>query len=404
MSRAVSTLCGCVAILICAMTAAQSTPKLVPGVTLRAYQLEGDYQRLPDLRPAQTANFDQLRPVVDFARGSFFEVPSPFYSTVTGFLEIHTNGEYQFRLTSDDGSRLKIGKLLACDHDGRHGATSRLSEIMQLSVGRYPLRIDHFDSGGNRVLKLEWRRPGQDQFSITPSSALLTESDPTRLTSPGLKQVRGARRSGDRAPLTGVHPSYRVETIRPEGFEPRVGALAFLKDGRLVVGTFDPLQRDSISLPDIDAKEPDKLYAIDGFAHGTPLAVEVIAEGLHEPAGLCAVRNTLYVSQRKAITRLTDRDGDGFFETHLDVGSGWEGWNYHQFTFSVLHRHDKLYAALSTAMAPPGWEGMGTNAAVIGSASPRQALRCAVHSHGAPWLGRDGNQRSGERSAPRFDH
>ncbi len=94
--------------------------------------------------------------------------------------------------------------------------------------------------------------------------------------------------------------------------------------------------------------------------------VEVVADGLYEPCGLCAVGDDLYVSQRKAITKLSDLDHDGFYETHETVAEGWEGWNYHQFCFGLVHRDGKLYATLSTAMAPPAWEGMGTNAAPNG--------------------------------------
>ena len=50
----------------------------------------------------------------------------------------------------------------------------------------------------------------------------------------------------------------------------------------------------------------------------------------------------------------------------LAVASGWEGWNYHQFCFNLVERDGLLYTALSTAMAPPGWEGMLTNAAPNG--------------------------------------
>ncbi|MEM9381278.1 MAG: DUF1080 domain-containing protein, partial [Planctomycetota bacterium] len=51
---------------------------------------------------------------------------------------------------------------------------------------------------------------------------------------------------------------------------------------------------------------------------------------------------------------------------------GWQGWNYHQFTFGLLHRRGKLYTALSTTMAPPGWEGMETNS------GPNDPLRGSI--------------------------
>src|SRR5437762_245924 len=41
------------------------------------------------------------------------------------------------------------------------------------------------------------------------------------------------------AALEGVHPSYDVRTIHKQDFKPRVGGLAFLPDGRLLVTTWD---------------------------------------------------------------------------------------------------------------------------------------------------------------------
>jgi hypothetical protein len=143
--------------------------------------------------------------------------------------------------------------------------------------------------------------------------------------------------------------------------------MCFDSTGRLIVGTFNPLQRDDRNLPDIDSKKPDKLFAIKG-AMGDPAKIEVseCADGFYEPLGLCAVGDDIYCSNRKSIVKLSDMDRDGYYETREVVAEGWEGWNYHQFCFGLVHRDGKLYATLSTAMAPPAWEGMGTNAAPNG--------------------------------------
>src|SRR5262249_33296717 len=196
---------------------------------------------------------------------------------------------------------------------------------------------------------------------------LRAERDLTRVTSPGFKKIDDGRRPGDGKPVEGVHPAWKVTTIRPQGFEPMVGAMCFASDGRLIVGSFKPLQRDDRTLPDINSKQPDKLFAVNG-ATGDPkdIKVSVCADGLYEPLGLCAVGDDLYVSHRKEVTRLIDKDHDGFYETHETVADGSEGWNYHHVCMRLAQREDKLHASLSTAMAPPPWEGLGTNAAPNG--------------------------------------
>lgn len=334
-----------------------------PGVTLRVYRVESPPERIPRIASGQTPNFDELRPAIDFAGDGFGGTEPPFVSIVTGELLVERGGGHVFRLTSDDGSRLLIGRALVVDHDGRHSATTRESAEVVLEAGAHPFRIEHFDHVGNRALRLEWKRPGADSFEVVAAPFVRTERDLTRVTSPGFKRVEDGRRAGDGSPLTGVHPGWTLSTIRPEGFEPKVGAMTFLPDGRLIIGTFDPLQRDDRELPDIDSKPPDVLLEIEHWDAADPAAIRVreVATGLYEPTGMCVVDGDLYVAHRRAVERLTDADGDGYFETHEIVGEGWEGWNYHQFSFGLVHRKGKLYTALSTAMAPPGWEGMETN-------------------------------------------
>ncbi|MGE3107753.1 MAG: family 16 glycoside hydrolase [Phycisphaerales bacterium] len=372
------------------------------GVTFRAYDIsgQGEVRRIPVLLENQTPNVDELRPVVDFTSGAanpadanltlFPTIAAPITCVVRASIEIPGAGElggdsarsFVFRLISDDGSRLFIDDREVIDHDGRHGASSKDSGSLELAPGFHPLRIEYFDSGGSRRLRLEWKTPGAASFTLVPASNFWTESDLARVTSPGAKRIAAGSgegtpaprtRPGDRRALEGVHPSFRLETIRTQGLEPRVGALCFDSRGRLIVGTFDPLQRTEESLPDIEKKTPDKLYAVDGLLGATADAsgviegrVSVAADGLYEPCGAASVGDVLYVSHRRAVTRLIDRDADGFYETHEDVATGWEGWNYHQFNFGLVERNGLLYCGLATAMAPPKWEGMGTNAAPNG--------------------------------------
>ncbi len=335
-----------------------------PGVTFRLYEVADDPNEIPTLAPDQTPNVDQLREHIDYQYDDFAAVSAPFVTHVIAKLLITAPGEYRFRLTSDDGSRLAIGTQVVLRNDGRHASVSLTSDPRRLEVGAYPLFVEHFDHVGDRVLRLEWLPPGASDFALIPTANLRANRDLTRVTSPGVKRVEGARRPGDRTPLLDVHPGWTLSTIRPPGYEPKVGAMAFLPDGRLVIGTFDPLQRDDRELPDIESKEPDALYALANLDADDPTQITRtrIASDLYEPTGLCVVEGVLYVANRRGVERLLDTDDDGFFETHQIIGQGWEAWNYHQFAFGLLHRDAKLYTALSTAMAPPGWEGMKENA------------------------------------------
>jgi len=343
------------------------------GITLRAYALERAPDRLPTIAPGQTPNLDLLLPALDLRSPSALaELSAPFVATATGWIEVAEDASFRFRLRSDDGARLFIDDRLVIDHDGRHGATAKESAAIPLLRGARSIRIDWFDAGGQRALVVEWKREGESAYRVLDESVLRAEPDLARVTSPGPKRIADAGRAGDGRPVDGSHPALAIESAAPGGFLAKVGALATLADGRVLVGTFDPLQRDEERLPDIDAKKPDAIWSIAPDASGTLVATPVI-EGIYEPCGIAVVGRDIYVSHRLAITRFRDEDGDGRYESRHDVASGWEGWNYHQFTFGPVHvpasdgaGQGFLYAALSTAMAPPAWEGMGTNAAPNG--------------------------------------
>jgi hexosaminidase len=70
-----------------------------------------------------------------------------------GYVDVPMDGVYTFYLTSDDGSRLRIGDRVVIDHDGLHGATERSGQIA-LAAGFHPLSIQYFQAGGGRALSL----------------------------------------------------------------------------------------------------------------------------------------------------------------------------------------------------------------------------------------------------------
>ena len=56
-----------------------------------------------------------------------------------------------------------------------------MSAARPLEAGLVELRIEHFDAGGARALRLGWKVPGSEAFELVPASALFTEDDPTRV-------------------------------------------------------------------------------------------------------------------------------------------------------------------------------------------------------------------------------
>ena len=140
------------------------------------------------------------------------------------------------------------------------------------------------------------------------------------------------------APLEGVHPSFDVRTIRPAGFEPRVGGLAFLPDGRLLVTTWDIM---------------GGVYVLDNLETGDTAQIRVkrIASGLAEPLGIDVVDGEIYVLQKHELTKLKDLDGDEVIDEYEAICNSWGVTSdFHEFAFGLVYRDGYFYATLSMAM------------------------------------------------------
>ncbi len=322
----------------------QQTPR-EPGASLRVYWIGADMERIPKLMGGQTPNYSVVIPKIDLDGAATFGMEGDqFYAKVSGYLNVWREGEYVFRLTSDDGSRLTIRDEVVLDHDGLHGPDPK-DGTYRLAAGEHPFEIEFFEQAGGEVLKLEWKVPGSETFEVVPPSALTTPEGEVRVTSPGKKTLFDPLkrwRPGDGIPLAGVHPSFDLETVRPKDFQPRVGGMDFLPDGRLVVCTWDP---------------EGAVYLLDGVRAPKPhdITVKRIAAGLAEPLGLRVVDGTIYVLQKQELTRLRDLDGDDVIDEYFAVANGWGVTsNFHEFAFGLLYDKGYFYANLATAIDPGG--------------------------------------------------
>lgn len=321
-----------------------------PGLTLRLFASAEALERVLAPLPDQSPNLDELRAQIDLSGpADFGGLERRFVAEVACALWIETPGPHAFRVTSDDGSYLELDGRQVLLHDGEHAASSAECEL-ELAAGLHRLRLLMFQNEGECRLALEWRPAGKPEFELLCAPAAWTERGVTRVVAPGPKlfaEALGDRRPGDGLPLSGCHPGWRVEPLRPAGFEPKVGGLGWLPDGRLGVLTFDPKNNGERllapngmlwALSNLDAEAADEIQ------------VEAVAEGLYHPLGLLVVDGQLLVAERDQISRLEDRDGDGRYEHRERFAGGWTSDNYHHFTFGLERVGDRLYTALSTSI------------------------------------------------------
>ncbi|MEV6304336.1 family 16 glycoside hydrolase [Actinoplanes sp. NPDC051861] len=319
-----------------------AVPPQEPGVTLRTFDLQTSRDSICTLKPGQTPNIDKRMPVINWTTAADFGLEDRFQSEVTGNLNISAAGTHQFRLTSDDGSRLVIDSALVIDHDGAHGATAKEGAV-NLSAGYHSLRLDYFERGGGQQLTLEWRPPGASAFAVVPESALSTDAGVVRVTAPGRKECESAADSpGDGLPLTSVHPGYTLTNLRPSGFQPQVSAMDWFPDGRLAIATWGGSETT--------VGEVYVLSGVTGTTSPSQVTYRKVATGLREPMGLKIVDGKIYVSQKHELTELNDTNGDGVTDQYRRVATWPFGGNFHEFAFGLLYKDGFFYLNLSVSI------------------------------------------------------
>ena len=371
-----------VALTLLCQSAEAAPVELEPGMTLRLWQAGHELDRLHEPARGASTNLDELRERLDWtSKEDFAPLEERFVAEVTATLTVEHAGEHAFRLTSDDGSALWLDGELAILNDGLHAARTKEASV-DLQSGPHALRVLMFQNAGDVSLSLEWRSPLSEDFEVLDSRRLSTEAGVTRVTAPGEKQLTADVEGfvpGDRVPLEKVHPAWKLETIHPEDWDPMVGCLAWLPDGRLLVGTFEP-KNNGVWL-----EEPNgTLWALSNLEAEDPddIEVEVFAEGLYHPLGAELVDGSLYVLGRDELTRFADADGDGEWETREAFAAGWTSDNYHHFSFGLEHRDGYLYGTLSTNITFDGADELleGTPVAMNGPNSPERgsAMRISL--------------------------
>ncbi|MGP4101180.1 family 16 glycoside hydrolase [Nonomuraea sp. KM90] len=331
--------------LACLVVPAQAhaaVPPQEPGITLRTYDVQVELSKLCTLKPGQTPNVDKLMPTIDWTSDADFGLTDMFVTEAIGNIDIPAPGTYEFRLTSDDGSRLSIDDTVVITNDGRHGPIA-VDGTITLTTGYHALRVDHFEHLYGQQLKLEWKPPGASAFTLVPTSALSTDADVVRVTAPGRKDCEsGADSPGDGLPLESVHPDFTLTDLRPAGFQPQVTAMDWLPDGRLAITTWGGSETKT--------GEVHLLGNVTGETSPARVTTKKIAEGLQEPMGIKYVDGKLYVSEKSRLVELNDTDGDEVADTLRTVASWPFGGNFHEFAFGLLYRDGHFYLNLSVAI------------------------------------------------------
>lgn len=321
-----------------------NTPTLTentPGAMVYLHYFSGDQPNVETLRttaPALAALTAQLHlPDID----AFEPIKERFAYQVKTNLNLTEPLNTTLRLVSDDGSYLFLDGELAIDHWGFHGPEPMDTKV-SLAPGIHPLEIIYFQGTAGAALSLQWENPASGEFELLPESMLLATADDVRTVKAVISDPDIIKTiPGDRHEVAGVHPSFDLHQARPKEFEPMVGGIDFLDDGRMVVSTWDP---------------EGSVYLVSNFdAPAEQINVKRIARGLAEPLGVKVVDGDIYVMQKQELTRLIDHNGDDIIDQYQKVANDWAvTGNFHEFGFGLEYLDGYFYATLATAILPGG--------------------------------------------------
>ncbi|MGV3639622.1 MAG: PA14 domain-containing protein, partial [Adhaeribacter sp.] len=246
-----------------------------------------------------------------------------------------------FRLVADDGARLLIDDKLVVDNGGKHALEAKDAELV-LKAGKHPFKLEYYQHGFGKGLSLQWLPYGAKDFVVVPPSVFTFKGSDIKKSVANAAAAPVVEIPGDGAPLLAVHPSFTLSQARPDSFQPKVGGMDFLPDGRLVVSTWDSL---------------GSVFIVDGRKAASPKDIQVkrIASGLAEPLGIKVVDKDIYVMQKQELTRLVDTNQDDVIDNYETVCNGWKvSANFHEFAFGLVYRDGYFYGTLATAINPGG--------------------------------------------------
>lgn len=148
---------------------AVNTGSVTNGLKYKYY--EGTYSVMPD--------FKGLDPVAEGYTSSFDlskAVLSEYYLLeFEGYIDVPSDGSYNFYTVSDDGSMLYIDDVLVVNNDGAHHAIEK-SGTVGLKAGRHTIRLEYFQRSGGQTLNAYYSGPNLNKTEI-PSTALFVADD-----------------------------------------------------------------------------------------------------------------------------------------------------------------------------------------------------------------------------------
>ena len=128
---------------------------------LNCLYYEGDWTKLPDFN-SLTPKKESIARTVAIPKSARKE---GYGLVFTGYVQAPKSGLYDFIVSSDDGSAMRVGDSIMVDNDGIHGDQEASLEIA-LKAGLHPITVWMFQAKGGQALSVSYQGPGFEKTTI----------------------------------------------------------------------------------------------------------------------------------------------------------------------------------------------------------------------------------------------
>jgi cytochrome c len=306
---------------------------------------DGNTKRVSEFKPKIPYQVEVVPSLnlANYLRNFSFPGAVPFFMVVKGELQIPASKSYLFKLRSSDGAVFWLDGKRVVSNDGPHEVTETEAEYY-LEAGLHTLEIQYFklDPGKYKELTLWWNQGPDGKMEYIPAEHFQVSKKLVRQASSGKKVLTELDMRSLGMEFDRLHPGLTKFRLHKADFQPKVGGMDFMRDGSLIVSTWDSL---------------GAVYRVKNvLSHDTQsIVIQRIAWGLAEPLGLKVVDDRIFVLQKQELTELIDENGDGMVDVYRTVCNGWGATgNFHEFAFGLVYKDGYFYAGLAIAIQPGG--------------------------------------------------
>ncbi len=192
---------------------------------------------------------------------------------------------------------------------------------------------------------------------------------------------------GDKAPLEGVHPGFKLINLRPADLNPMVTGLDWMSDGRLVVSHWGGEHKLVHT-----RQTQGKVFILSGVTGDNPkVTFKEFASGLEDPMGLAVVDDEIYVTGGNALLHLEDGNKDGSMDNARKVWSNGDTHGRHEFFFGLLYRDGKFYGNMSSEKGTNlNNDNRGTHVVIDKATGAREIVAAGLRTPNGIGWGPDG--------------